>query len=525
MKAAKRISLRKAGWTAKHKAAWDTIREALMKTICSSYRDRRMRACLFSDASRDGWAYAITQCDEGELDKPWEEQKHELLAVNSGKFRNSQKDWGMPCKEAYPVRRAVERHRHLLMGNLPFSSVNDHRSLKHVFDEPARAEVVSVAARGRLRRWAEYLRSFTFDTVHIPGEVNHLCDLLSRNGCTRTATMWKKAKHETSNENRERHVDATGVEPLHKQAGGSIPPNDESLTNVKAEPQMAIIEPAAVQSGIQSGHKDMDVTGDDLLPIVDVDDWPDAARIAAAQREASIITEETDSSLATPLQVTPNGRVVIPQEHQITKEIIAICHQGDMVHRSAVGTWELFNRHYYIHGLSRKQQQEHIKGACKKCLSCIKTRTGKVIPRPMWYMVRATKPFEYIHLDYIELPDAANGMKYVLVITDDLSLTTVLHATKNNDAETVVKVLLEHWFAYYPDCDLMHTDGGSHFDNAVVKLLAQARGWKHTICTPYAKWAHGVAERNNRVMLDILSPLCRRLKIEDKQWPSILKLV
>lgn len=159
-----------------------------------------MQACVFSDASRDGWAYAITQCEEGELDKPWEERKHELLAVNSGKFRNAQKDWGMPCKEAYPVRRAVERHRHLLMGNLPFASVNDHRSLKHVFDEPARAEVVSVAARDRLRlrRWAKYLRSFTFDTTHIPGEVNHLCDLLSRNGCAHTANMWEQAKHEAT---------------------------------------------------------------------------------------------------------------------------------------------------------------------------------------------------------------------------------------------------------------------------------------------------------------------------------------
>ena len=68
----------------------------------------------------------------------------------------------------------------------------------------------------------------------------------------------------------------------------------------------------------------------------------------------------------------------------------------------------------------------------------------------------------------------------MLVITDDLSLTTVLHATERNDAGTIVRALLDHWFAYYPDCDLIHTDGGSHFDNAVLKLLSQARAYKHT---------------------------------------------
>ena len=94
-------------------------------------------------------------------------------------------------------------------------------------------------------------------------------------------------------------------------------------------------------------------------------------------------------------------------------------------------------------------------------------------------------------MDFIDMPDSADGMKYILVITDDFSLTTVLHPTATNDAEAVAKALLEHWLPYYPDPELLHTDGGSHFDNEVIKLLTKARGWKHTICTPYAKWAHG----------------------------------
>ena len=103
----------------------------------------------------------------------------------------------------------------------------------------------------------------------------------------------------------------------------------------------------------------------------------------------------------------------------------------------------------------------------------------------MWYMAFATRPFEYIHMDFIELPEPTNGKKYVLVITDDFSLTTVLHATASNDAAAVVEALLESWLSVYPDPDLMHTDGGSHFDNAVLRGLTAARGWDHTITGKY----------------------------------------
>ena len=106
----------------------------------------------------------------------------------------------MSCKEAYPIRYAVERHRHLLMGNLPFASVNDHKSLKYIFNNHESESTIPVAARGRLKRWVQYLRSFTFTTVHIPGNLNHVCDFLSRNGCSEVVRQWAVHKEKHSND-------------------------------------------------------------------------------------------------------------------------------------------------------------------------------------------------------------------------------------------------------------------------------------------------------------------------------------
>ena len=205
--AARRVSLESAGWGAQHQRAWENIRKGLLETITSSYRDRRKRVCLFSDASASGWTYAITQCDQEELDKPWAEQHHEILTVHSGKFSDTQLNWDMSSKEAYPIRKAAETERTLLLGDRPWVSINDHRSLTFVFDSPAREATVSTAANGRLNRWATFLRCCNFDTLHIPGHENHFCDLLSRQGCVTATARWRHTSYKSKR--LDRHARAT----------------------------------------------------------------------------------------------------------------------------------------------------------------------------------------------------------------------------------------------------------------------------------------------------------------------------
>ena len=89
----------------------------------------------------------------------------------------------------------------------------------------------------------------------------------------------------------------------------------------------------------------------------------------------------------------------------------------------------------------------------------------------------------------------------------------------------MAKALLDDWLSHYPDPKLIHSDGGSHFDCEVVKLIAQARGWKHTFSTVYAKWTHGVAERMNKTVLQIFRTLCRHLNVPVNKWTTITKVV
>ena len=219
------------------------------------------------------------------------------------------------------------------------------------------------------------------------------------------------------------------------------------------------------------------------------------------------------------------GNILLAKDDEVTAQIIALCHQGDLRHRSAEDTVAEFRAHYRLHELTRTAEAKFIKHACAKCLGCIKTRTGQKIPRPTWYLVYATTPFEYIHMDFMSMPDTNDGCTQLLVVVDDFSLTVLLQPTNSANAATVAKALIDHWLAVYPDPLLLHTDGGSHFNNTVVKLIARARGWEFTMATPYASWTHGVAERMNRTVRQILRTLCRNLGIPVNKWTKVIKLV
>ena len=46
----------------------------------------------------------------------------------------------------------------------------------------------------------------------------------------------------------------------------------------------------------------------------------------------------------------------------------------------------------------------------------------------------ATKPFEYLHMDFCDMPMAENGDRYILVIVCDLSGTVMLVPSKTRTA-------------------------------------------------------------------------------------------
>ena len=58
----------------------------------------------------------------------------------------------------------------------------------------------------------------------------------------------------------------------------------------------------------------------------------------------------------------------------------------------------------------------------------------------------------------------------------------------------VVKALVNEWLSHYPDPLLLHTDGGTHFRNDLLKELTQMLDIEHHITLAYCPWANGSVE-------------------------------
>ena len=147
------------------------------------------------------------------------------------------------------------------------------------------------------------------------------------------------------------------------------------------------------------------------------------------------------------------------------------------------------------------------------------------MPLPTWEMMRATVPFEYVHYDWMDMPTASNGHKYLMIIIDDLSGTVLLHSAKSHTATVTARVYVKEWLSHYPEPTMLHTDGGSHYVNSLLRTISDIRGYTHHITAPHAKWSHGVGERINRKCLDAYLQILSQLRKDEKEWSAYTKLI
>ncbi|KAG6574671.1 DNA/RNA polymerase [Phytophthora cinnamomi] len=150
-----------------------------------------------------------------------------------------------------------------------------------------------------------------------------------------------------------------------------------------------------------------------------------------------------------------------------------------------------------------------------ECMHCMATATGK-IPRSLGETLRATKPNEQQHFDFLSMAEGAGGLKYVLVLKDNMSGYVELVACVQATSDEVYQSLLD-WFKRFSVVRQWASDQGANFRNQVIAELQRALGAHHHFTTAYTPWANGTVEVVNREVLKAVKTLLseRRLRVED----------
>jgi len=164
------ISLRSLSWGPEHTKGFNSLQDTLRKATTLSHVDHDKQICTFTDASNYFYAAAVTQCCPEELNKPYNEHRHEPLAFISAAFRGPQIRWSTYEKEAYVIFQVFTKLGYMLETANPPHVSTDHRNLLFIFNPLAIGPVLGRHIVSKVQRWALYLSKFQYNIEHIEGE-------------------------------------------------------------------------------------------------------------------------------------------------------------------------------------------------------------------------------------------------------------------------------------------------------------------------------------------------------------------
>ncbi len=198
-------------------------------------------------------------------------------------------------------------------------------------------------------------------------------------------------------------------------------------------------------------------------------------------------------------------RLVIP--HHMQDAVLRMAHD-DLGHPGRDRTLSIAQERFYWVGIGKSIDQK-LK-SCRRCL-CAK---GKSLPdRASLVNIVTSRPLELVCIDFLSFEESKGKIPNILVITDHYTNYAQAVPTRNQEAKTVAKVLINHFIVHYGLMERLHSDRGGSFEAKVIKHICTMLGIKKSHTTPYHPQGDGKTERFNRSLLSML----RTLSPEEKQ--------
>ena len=190
-----------------------------------------------------------------------------------------------------------------------------------------------------------------------------------------------------------------------------------------------------------------------------------------------------------------------------------------------VGHWHIDSMMLFLQHemkMDRPDMRKIVRDVVMSCKSCGLHNRGKQVYQPP-KGPQMVKPFEYVHLDLMDMDKSTEGYSAVLVVIDYMSRYVSLKPLFTKEKVEVAKALLDCFLAFgFPRT--IKSDNGGEFVNSLLKIMVENLGIEHAKVVAYDHHSNGLVERcigTARVMLQTF----RDNLVDKRQWAQLIPLV
>ena len=503
-------------WSDECEKAFNTLKDKLTSTPILALPDMDKQFRITVDASQTGIGYFLSQLDD--------EGKEKVVSYGGRSLHKHEKAWAVTELEGLAIVEAVKEYHPYIAGG-KFKIFTDHRGLQWLKN--------TKDPHGRLYRWSLKLSPYNYEILYKPGSTNHVTDALSRRPyeCENVDTV-QSAEVKSLTANTKHSMQRDSLETLPSSTKGKtiyceIEFEHEPLTDI---PSVSLIDTKAVNHNsdfelpiiptkvdkeahnVISQHQWQTA---DLRPILEYlrdgivpNDQVKAIKLVA-ESENYILDNDVlyHFYFVRAKGQFPGSQMIrqlaVPSEYRT--DILQCYHDGPGGAHLAFEKSFASIRNKYFWPKMWSDIQSYVKSCdvCQKATRNYSNHKAPLQPLPI------AEPFMRVHMDILgPLPETLEGFKYILSVVDSFTGWIECIPMKNQQADTVARVLYKEIFCRYGSPFLIISDQGSNFMSNLVQALCELFNVKRHRTTAFHPMANGRVEVMNSSIGKCLRAYC-----------------
>jgi hypothetical protein len=256
---------------------------------------------------------------------------------------------------------------------------------------------------------------------------------------------------------------------------------------------------------------------DELVPIVDTDEWKRAVQKTAKGKlpEGNQVVRRDDL-----IYIKTNEKELLWVPPSLRTKMVKLYHEPpSQGHRGAQAVSKAMKNDMTWTNLERD-----VKDIIKSCEACQQFKNYGTKNRPYKTRPVPKRCFDEISMDVVgPVPTSSKGNNYILVIQDRLSRWIQFSPMSNTSALTTSRTFLNDWVCVFGPPGRILTDRGPNFLSSYFRELAKWLGIQTTNTAAYRPQANGQNERTHRELHNYLTMYLNEIKSRT-HWDTLLRL-